>query len=331
MEHSLHSIDCRWLLALYAVIPLSIALVALDVLLWNGWLLNEVLPDDPNDWPIWAVLFGLPHIIASMLTMADGEYLSYYRRTLLWPFCLFLFIAIAGHFGPQPLSYNLLFVFLAFYTIYHVLAQQLGLTLMMLGRRPDRLFTCWKWLAIMAGFAIYINVYGMRFLGDWALLGINGYQLMSLLAAGLCAGVLLLSWRLARLAKRGVGRWYLWANAAMLVSALVINEVGYTLFVILIPRVIHDLTAYSVYITHDRNRNRAGDGSWCYRLTHASGWSPFIVLPVSSLLVAYALNSYQHFAWINILILTLSFLHYYFEGFIWRGPNPHRQYVAFKR
>jgi len=331
MEHPLHSIDCRWLLALYAVIPLSALLVGLDLLLWDGWLAADVLPGDPNDWPLWAVLFGLPHIIASMLTMANAEYLAHYRRSLLPPLCLFLLIAIAGHFGPQPLSYNLLFVFLAFYTIYHVLAQQLGLTLMMLGARPDRLYNCWKWLAILAGFAIYINVYGTRFLGQWTVAGINGYQLMSALAAALCAAVVVLSWRLARRAAPGIGRWYLWANAAMLVSALLINEAGYTLFVILIPRVIHDLTAYSVYITHDRNRNRSGAGSLCYRLTHASAWSPFIVLPLTSLLIAYALTSHQHYPWVNITILTVSFLHYYYEGFIWRGPNPHRQYVAFKR
>ena len=331
MEHPLHSIDCRWLLALYAVIPLSVLLVTLDLLLWNGWLANEVLPGDPNDWPLWAVLFGLPHIIASLLTMANGEYLSHYRRTLLPPFCVFLLIAIAGHFGPQPVSYNLLFVFLAFYTIYHVLAQQLGLTLMMLGTRPDRLFTCWKWLAILAGFAIYINVYGMRFLGHWELAGVNGYELMTAIGSGLCAAVVVLSWRLTRRAKPGIGRWYLWANAAMLVSALLINELGYTLFVILIPRIIHDLTAYSVYITHDRNRNRSGSSSLSYRLTHTSSWSPFIVLPLSSLLIAYALTSHQNHLWVNIVILTLSFLHYYYEGFIWRGPNPHRQYIAFKR
>ena len=331
MEHPLHSIDCRWLLALYAVIPLSILLVAIDLLLWDGWLGNEILPGDPNDWPIWAVLFGLPHIIASLLTMANGEYLAHYRRTLFPPLCLFLLIAVAGHFGPQPVSYNLLFVFLAFYTIYHVLAQQLGLTLMMLGTRPDRLYRFWKWLAILAGFAIYINVYGMRFLGEWQVAGVSGYQLMSALGSGLCAAVVVLSWRLARRAKPGIGRWYLWANAAMLVSALLINEAGYTLFVILIPRVIHDLTAYSVYITHDRNRNRSGAGNLYYRLTRASSWSPFIVLPLVSLLIAYALTSYQNYPWVNIAILTISFLHYYYEGFIWRGPNPHRQYVAFKR
>ncbi|WVM89040.1 hypothetical protein UMZ34_24770 [Halopseudomonas pachastrellae] len=68
---------------------------------------------------------------------------------------------------------------------------------------------------------------------------------------------MLLTWQLARLTEGRLGRAYLWANALLLLSALVIDRLGYTLFVILMPRLIHDLTAYSVYVTHDRNRNQS--------------------------------------------------------------------------
>src|SRR5690606_41356166 len=90
----------------------------------------QPIPTQPDDWPFWTVIFGLPHIIASLITMADRAYLNHYRRSLLWPMLLFAGIASAGYLGPQPVSYNLLFVFLGFYTIYHVLAQPLGLNLM---------------------------------------------------------------------------------------------------------------------------------------------------------------------------------------------------------
>ena len=43
--------------------------------------------------------------------------------------------------------------------------------------------------------------------------------------------------------------------------------------------------------------------------------------------IAYLLTSYQHYVLVSILVLTQSFLHYYFEGFIWRR-NPHRRYVT---
>lgn len=112
---------------------------------------------------------------------------------------------------------------------------------------------------------------------------------------------------------------------------MLIQEVGYSLFVILIPRVIHDVTAYIVYITHDRNRNKHEPVNSIYRLTSFTRLSPVILLPLLSIGFAFVLTSYRQYALISILILTMSFLHYYFEGFIWRGANPHRRYVNFRR
>ena len=334
-EQLAHSIDCRWLLALYALIPLSLLAIVVDTLLLNGQGIHQYLPDRPEQWPFWTVIFGLPHIIASQLTMSDREYLSFYRRSLLWPLIIFAAIASAGHFGPQPLSYNLLFVIFAFYTIYHVLAQQLGLTLMMMGIAPSRLFRYWKWTSVLAGFAIYINVYGQQYMGNMAFsLGdrvIDIQQLFTWIAALLCAAQLILAWRLAPSSRHRIGVWYMWSNVALLLSALLINHIGYTLFVILIPRVIHDLTAYTVYITHDRNRNRQGRINPLYRLTGGGRLSPLLLLPALSIAIAFVLSSHQHYPVISIAILTVSFLHYYFEGFIWRGPNPHRNYVNFIR
>lgn len=334
-EQLAHSIDCRWLLALYALIPLCLLGIVIDILVLDGQAIQQYLPNKPEQWPFWTVIFGLPHIIASLLTMADREYLSFYRRTLLWPLVFFAVITSAGHFGPQPISYNLLFILLAFYTIYHVLAQQLGLTLMMMGTAPDRLFRYWKWTSILAGFAIYINVYGQAHISNAAFdvgaLRVDVYQLFTWVAALFCAAQVLFAWRLSARARHRIGVWYLWSNVALITSALLINHIGYTLFVILIPRVIHDLTAYSVYITHDRNRNRQGPVNVFYQLTGFSRLPPLLLLPILSIAIAFLLSSHQHYPVVSIAILTVSFLHYYFEGFIWRGPNPHRNYVNFKR
>src|SRR5690625_2245437 len=245
MDAKLQAIDCRWLFALYGIIPLSLAVIAADSLWLNGELLHRYLPSDPQQWPFWTVIFGLPHIIASMLTMADREYLSHYRHTLFWPLVLFAGIASAGYIGPQPISLNLLFVFLAFYTVYHVLAQQLGLTLMMMGIPPTRTFRVWKWLALFSGFAVYIIVYGQHRLGEIAVGPYTLYEVLAAVAGVLTAGVIVLALRLSRASRHAIGTWYLWANVALIVSAFLINEIGYTLFVILIPRIIHDVTAYT--------------------------------------------------------------------------------------
>ncbi len=331
MEKTLAAVDCRWLLWLYAIIPLSLVWILLDVGLAQGRILLDHIPTDPEHWPFWTIVFGLPHIIASLITMADREYLAHYRRTLLWPLIIFAAIASAGYLGPQPLSYQLLFIFFAFYTIYHVLAQQLGLTLMMCGMRPSPTFKLWKWLAIFSAFAIYINVYASQYLQHPLVGDITWRQLFTWTAILLCAGVIALAWPLTRASKNPLGVWYLWGNVLLLGSALLINEMGYTLFVILIPRLIHDLTAYIIYISHDSNRNRQQPVNYIYRATRFSRLPPILLLPLLSILLAWGLTSHQQYPLISIIILTVSFLHYYFEGFIWRGENPHRQQLSFRR
>lgn len=326
-----HQVDCRWLLALYAIIPACLGLVLLDALILGGQGVAQYLPADPMELPLWTVLFGLPHIIASLVTMADREYLQHYRRSLLWPLLLFAAISTAGILGPQPYGGQALFLFLAFYTIYHVLAQQLGLTLMMMGTPPSAVFKAWKWLAIVAGTLIYVTLYGASYLGYEAVNGISYYQLLNWAAALLCAGVLVLAFGLSARSRTRVGRWYLWGNVAMILSALLINELGYTLFVILIPRVIHDVTAYMIYISHDSNRNRERPVNFVYRALQFTRLPPGVLLPVVSVAVAFVLSSYQAIPLVSVIVLTVGFLHYYFEGFIWRGPNPHRQHLVFRR
>ncbi|GGE39299.1 hypothetical protein GCM10007421_11600 [Halopseudomonas oceani] len=330
-DSSLHCVDGRWLLALYCVIPLSFIVVALDTLVLQRTLLHGLLPDDPNDWALWALLFGLPHIIASALTLSDRDYLRHYRWRLLPASLVFLLVCLAGWYGPQPLSYQLLFVFFAGFTVFHVLSQQLGIALVLSGRRPGRLFRLWKWAAIFAGMAIYLMVYGGQYLGRVQLAGIDGYRLFALLAGCFCAALILLTWQLARDCEERLGRWFIWANGLLLISAFAINELGYTLLVILMPRLIHDLTAFSVYITHDRNRQVRTSAGWLYRWLPSNGMTPFVVLPAASILIAWLLNSYQQHAFIGIAILLISFMHYYWEGFVWRGESPLRQHVRFRR
>lgn len=324
-------VECRWLLALYAVVPISLAIVAIDVLLLDHAWQRAYLPPEPERWAFWTVVFGLPHIVASLLTMADREYLAHYRHSLLVPALAFLAISAAGYLGPQPISQSLLFVIIAVYTVFHVFAQQLGLTLMMMSMGPTRTYKAWKWLAIAAGLAIYVVLYGQAYLPPNVDLGVvNLAGVLDSAAIALSVGVVALAIPLTRQARTRIGILYLWANVAMIVTACAINEIGYTLFVILIPRIIHDVTAFIVYITHDSNRNAAQPRNALYRLT-GGRIPPLVLLPAVSIAIAYVLTLNEHRVLVSVAILTISFLHYYFEGFIWRGSHPHRQYLSFRR
>jgi hypothetical protein len=326
-----HSVDGRWLLALYLIIPLSLLVVLADLLLLGRHWQQQWLPDDPNDWAVWALLFGLPHIVASALTVAKPAYIGHFWRRLLPALLVFCAISLLGLLGPQPLSYQVLFVFFAAFTVYHVLSQQLGIGLVLAGLRPDALFLRWKWTAIVSGLAIYLNVYGQQFLGRVQIAGVDLYQLLGVAGALLCAALMLLTWQLARLTEGRLGRAYLWANALLLLSALLIDRLGYTLFVILMPRLIHDLTAYSVYITHDRNRNQGGEPGWLYRWLPRGRWVPLLWLPLCSVAIAWPLNNLQHYWPVAAVVFVVSFMHYYYEGFVWRGDSPLRRHVRFSR
>lgn len=324
-------VDCRWLLALYAVIPLSLSIVVIDVFLLEQAWLDSYLPSYPNNWAFWTVIFGLPHIVASLVTMADREYVAHYRHSLTWPLLIFAFISMLGVAGPQPLSYNLLFGVVALYTGYHVLAQQLGLTLMMMNTAPSRAFKAWKWIALVAGVALYLAVFRELGLGQVWLGSIYLDQFLAYLGGALSVVLVCLSVYVHRQSRTRIGRWYMWANVAMIGTVFWVNELGYTLFVVLIPRIIHDITAFSVYITHDMNRNRAEPRNAVYRAARFTRLPPIVLLPLLSIGIAYGLTVNERYPLAAVVITTITFLHYYFEGFIWRGPNPHRQNCSFRK
>ena len=328
-------VDCRWLLALYAVIPLSLSIVAIDVLLLEQAWLDSYLPSYPTNWAFWTVIFGLPHIVASLITMADREYVAHYRHSLTWPLLFFASISVLGLAGPQPISYQLLFGLVALYTGYHVLSQQLGLTLMMMNMAPTRGFKAWKWVALVAGVALYLAVFRELGLGQVWLgsiyLSIYLDEFLAYLAGALSVVLVFLGVSLHRQSRTRVGRWYMWANVAMIGTVFWVNELGYTLFVVLIPRVIHDITAFTVYITHDSNRNRGEPKNAVYRAARFTRLPPIVLLPLLSIGIAYVLTINERYALAAIVITTITLLHYYFEGFIWRGPNPHRQQCSFRK
>ncbi|MEB3735703.1 hypothetical protein ULF88_20255 [Halopseudomonas pachastrellae] len=244
-----HSVDGRWLLALYLIIPLSLVAVLVDLMLFDRYWQQQWLPDDPNDWAVWALLFGLPHIVASAITVAKPTYIRHFWRRLLPALLVFCVISLLGLLGPQPPELSgAVRVLCRFYGVSRAVAAagywagagratpgcavsalEVDGDCLRPGYLPERIRPAVSW----AGADCRVDL----------------YQLLGLAGALLCGGLALLTWQLARLTEGRLGRAYLWANALLLLSALVIDRLGYTLFVILMPRLIHDLTAYSVYVT----------------------------------------------------------------------------------
>lgn len=319
------SLDRRWLLAVYLIVPATVLTIVLDHWVFGQILRVAILPVMPEQWSLWVILFGLPHVVAGTLTMADSDYLRHYRKQFILPLILYSTVALAGVLGPS-LVRVLVPAWLGIYTIYHLLTQQIGLSFTML--RPSRLMLFWKWMILLTGFLLYVGVYVGANIPDATIGGYDPYALCVIFSG---SSLLLLtgsSFFLLKTVTAPVGARYLWANVAMIGSVFFAFVYGYTIFIIIIPRVIHDLTAFLIYANHDRNRNACTPHNYLYRLTRSLPLPFFLILPAISITLAYLLQASHHWLFATIIYL-LTFMHYHTEAIVWRRPNLHRQHLNF--
>src|SRR5262249_43105976 len=112
------------------------------------------LPRNPEQLRILTVFIALPHIIASALSFIDKEYVDFYRPRLYRAALIF---AICGFLIPAY-SVVAMFALYALYTVFHVIAQQTGITTLMTGK-PTREFTVWKWSLITSSWVVYFLIF----------------------------------------------------------------------------------------------------------------------------------------------------------------------------
>jgi hypothetical protein len=317
------------LTALYFIIPACAAVVLIDMLLLNQTL-KSYLPSRPEDWLIWTVVFNTPHILASFFSFADKEYYQFYKPRVLKALAIFsgvvvLFTMIVPAVLPDSLARILMIVFTGYviaYTMYHVLSQQLGVAISMMKVRPGKLYEPLRWSATLAG----TFMYALAVVDDELYFaGIRFGTIFEILAAACVATSCVLGYRMAKDSKNPKGALYLYANLVMLVAVYVFWELGYGVFVIMVPRFVHDITALYIYAVHDHNRNFQTRHNYIYR--SFSFLSPLIVCPALAIVLTAVLEPN---AWFVAPLIIITLLHYYTESFIWRGDTPHRRQIAFQ-
>ena len=322
------AVNGNLLTALYCIIPACAAVVLIDMLLLNQTL-KSYLPSRPEHWLFWTVVFNTPHILASFFSFADKEYYQFYKPRVLKALAAFsivvvLFTMIVPAVMPSSLATILMIVFTGYviaYTMYHVLSQQLGVAISMMKVRPGKLYEPLRWSATLAG----TFMYALAVVDDELyFVGIRFGTIFEILAGACVAISCVLGHRMAKESRNPKGALYLYANLAMLVAVYGFWELGYGVFVIMVPRFVHDITAFYIYAVHDRNRNLQARHNYIYRtFTFAS---PLILCPVLAVVLSAVLESY---VWFVAPLLIITLLHYYTESFIWRGDSPHRRQVAF--
>jgi hypothetical protein len=143
------------------------------------------------------------------------------------------------------------------------------------------------------------------------------------------------------------GKLFYWANIFLVLSSFYLFMQQQYFMAILVPRFVHDATAYIFYVTHDYNKHHQQPQNFVYRAAKSCNVHVFLVLPMISFALAFVLQAYGDEAanWItrHILgvefykVITMGFLgylalmHYYMEGLTWQKDSPYRKYIVFTK
>ena len=331
------SVSFRVLLGLYLIIPLCLLLYGLDNALWQGWL-HDNLPSRPTHFLLFQVLFGTPHILAStILLVSNKEYFHFYKKHLVW---MTAAIIVVFGVGSLFIPYRVFYIAVAAWTVFHVLKQQHGVAKGVC-QLPAWAYHVLLWLSVAAGVLIYIGIFLHTSLDAEIMTQIQA-------AAGFLTLLLLMSaFYCQRYVNNLLGKYFLWMNVLLVVSSFYLYSESYYFFAILMPRLVHDATAYIFYVTHDYNKHTQAPRNGLYRFAKRNSISIFIVLPVISFFLAFILQAYGDamVSWLTEQIfgveirkaVTLGILgyfalmHYYSEGITWKVGSPYRQFISFSK
>ena len=306
------TINSKLLLSLYVVVPALLVIALTDYWFFDAALREKFIPAVPSQWAYWTVLFNLPHIIASWVTFADKEYLRHYRREFSFYLPITVLLVFVVH---QLVGGSLAFIILGFYTMYHVLSQQFGISLFLMDVKPTADYEWWRWLSSVGAMAIYAIVFNIDTIRQTEFAGLT-YSEWCLLFAGVCLGLsLVFSERIRRRAKYKCGVVYMQANVIMLFACFVVAKLEYFAFVIMMPRIVHDITAFVVYATHDQNRNRNVTVNYIYKALSFTKLPFFMLSPLIAISIAYPLTNSSYNKGIELIIFSLTYFHYFSHVF----------------
>ena len=331
------TVSFRVLLSLYAIIPLCFIIQMTDVFYLHGFL-RESLPTKPTHFLLFQILFGTPHILASnFVLLGSRHYMGFYRRKLVG-----MTVAIAVFFGVGSLfiPYQAFYVLVAGWTVFHVLKQQHGIARGVC-RLPSWAFYLLLILSVAAGLFVYIGIFLKNSLDAQQTEWIK--QIAFVLSTALALSGLYCQRYISTL----FGRCFLWANILLVISSFYFYVQHYYFFAILVPRLVHDVTAYLFYVTHDYNKHHQQPQNFLYRKAAGLKINIFIVLPLCSFALAFILQAYgdhavsaitEFFFGVEVrkvvtlgLLGYLALMHYYTESFTWKQDSPYRHFIGFSK
>ena len=331
------TVSFKVLLCLYAIIPVCFILQMLDVSYWGGYL-KDNLPTKPSHFLLFQILFGTPHILASTFVLVGSrDYLKFFQhKLLLVTLAIAVFFGVGSLFIPYPVFY----VLVAGWTVVHVLKQQHGVARGVCPL-PNWAFYTLLSLSVLAGLFVYIGIFLKNRLDA------EQTHAIKIVAGTLSTVLVLCGFYCQKYIKTTFGRSFLWANILLVVSSFYFYLQHYYFFAILVPRLVHDATAYAFYVTHDYNKHHQHPQNTLYRLAARLKMNIFLVLPLCSFALAFVLQAYGDH-WVSVLteyclgiavpkaitlgvLGYLALMHYYSEAITWKQGSPYRQFIGFSK
>ncbi|NRB40491.1 MAG: hypothetical protein HRU20_18820 [Pseudomonadales bacterium] len=359
------------LLSLYGIIPLTLLIAGVDHFFLDSLLIENYLPSNPASLLLWAIIFNFPHIISSFVTLADDEYIPYYKKR----FSRALMIIVSVVVGINMLLpwivpalvanvvYALFFAFFAAYTMYHVLSQQFGIGMMLMKAKPGPIYEWWRYLSTIATTAMYAMVFARVPLMEVPFGVYSLFDAVMLFAGVFVVLAVAVGFYFTRGSKSRLGTWYIYSNLMMLLVTYGFMHAGYDIFVLLIPRFVHDMTAFMIYSTHDQNRNREVQHNYIYRFLSFIPLTPFVLCPIIAIILANFIECSAFLLDLSLgfnvlgssecqlgriyqpevsnglpfsmqvgmqIMFICGLFHYYIEGFVWKRDAIHRHALSFK-
>lgn len=328
------AIPFNLLLGYYLIVPLCFGVMLIDQM-WLDGAWHKIIPHTPYAFFWYAIFFNLPHIVCSSVMLLNKEYINHYRLPLGLIVAGALLVTLGGAalfkaFQVPPLEgYILSIGVFAAVTLYHVFMQQLGIN-KLFARSGSLAFNVIAWSNILPGTAAYLLMfmYGMP-----AAMSIypnlhQGAVLAGAICITLAVPFYVVCWQKSQ---TQAGRMYLTANAALSLASFYAIYHEYWIFALVMPRIVHDLTAFTVYINHDHNRylEKRAQSHPIYSPLYKFGLPAFVLTPLIAIAIALPITKgYVNVGWAAFYVLAL--IHYATESMVWKNGTPHRRYLAFK-
>ena len=281
--------------------------------------LNEFFKNQPYYFILYIYLFDFPHIIGSFLSYFDKDYIKEYKNKILKYFLIFVGIFFFFKFF---LNEELLFVFFGFYTMYHVIGQEIGIT-KLFGNKIDFFDEVLKYLIMfITGYIfcqIYLNIKNIEF----NIININFYVFLAIVI------VLLIVFLKHLFISKKSFHYLMYCLILFICSVFYYFE--YYFLTILTLRIIHDISAFYFYSIHNYNRKKESKKNVIFNFILFRSINPIlltIIIPIS-INYFYFIILEINFSIIFFIYLSMEFIHYNMEKLFWRRNKIGRRNIPF--